>query len=361
MILSRRVALNGVQLDGIHSAVVIRGVDTGVPKESISAVNRMGGAGQRVTTQHWETLDVSVDFAINVPAGQMALRRQIWEDVMAWAIPGGWLTVDHLPDRRMWADKVILPGSGDLWDWTDSFRLTFRAYSVPFWQDVFPSKILQTSYSGGTLSLPIPGAFRTVLDIEFKNTSGSTLNTFSVAVGGYTIGLSGLSCANNSTLKITHGTDGLLKILVELGYLEMPSTLYDDATRDAVAAFQSAIGVEATGEASASLQRYIYSKAAPDASVRFETTGDSYVALQLGNTGDAVTALQRRLWQLGFLKKEDVKDSIGTFNEATRQAVIDVQLKMGYGSADGSAGEEFQSFLFSKYGDLLKEKGRRKR
>lgn len=146
--------------------------------------------------------------------------------------------------------------------------------------------------------------------------------------------------------------------LVELGYLEMPSTLYDEATRDAVTAFQNAIGVEPTGEASASLQRYIYSKAAPDASVRFEATGDSYASLQLDATGDAVTNLQRRLWELGFLDKADVQDSIGTFNDATRQAVIDAQLKMGYGSADGVAGVEFQSFLFSKYGNMLKEKKR---
>ena len=148
--------------------------------------------------------------------------------------------------------------------------------------------------------------------------------------------------------------------LVELGYLEMPSTLYDEATRDAVAAFQRALGVTETGEASASLQRYIYSKAAPSASVRFEGTGKSYTALRQGDTGNEVTALQRRLWELGFLDKADVKDSIGTFNEATRQAVIDVQLKMGYGSADGSAGEEFQSFLFSKYGDQLSEKKKRR-
>ena len=147
--------------------------------------------------------------------------------------------------------------------------------------------------------------------------------------------------------------------LVELGYLEMPSTIYDEETRDAVSAFQRAIGVEATGEASASLQRYIYSKAAPSASVRFETTGDTYISLRLNDTGDEVTALQRRLWNLGFLKREDVSDSIGTFNDATRQAVIDAQLKMGYGSADGTAGVEFQSFLFSKYGDMLKQKKKR--
>lgn len=144
--------------------------------------------------------------------------------------------------------------------------------------------------------------------------------------------------------------------LVELGYLEMPSTVYDEDTRDAVSAFQTALGVPVTGEASASLQRYIYSKAAPDASVRFEATGDEYNTLRQGDSGDSVTNLQRRLWELGFLEKEDVADSVGTFNEATRQAVISAQLKMGYTSADGSAGVEFQSFLFSKYGELLKDK-----
>lgn len=147
--------------------------------------------------------------------------------------------------------------------------------------------------------------------------------------------------------------------LVELGYLEMPSTIYDEETREAVSAFQTAIGVEVTGEASASLQRYIYSKAAPSASVYFETTGDEYISLRQGDEGDEVTALQRRLWELGFLDKSDVEDSIGTFNDATRQAVIDAQLKMGYGSADGTAGVEFQSFLFSKYGEMLKEKKKR--
>jgi len=173
--------------------------------------------------------------------------------------------------------------------------------------------------------------------------------------------------ADTDTLffNLTPGSTGsavmaLQNRLVELGYLEMPSTLYDEATRDAVTAFQNAIGVEPTGEASASLQRYIYSNAAPDTSVRFQATGDTYTSLQWGNTGDAVTSLQRRLWQLGFLDREDVKDSIGTFNDATRQAVVDAQLKMGYSSADGVAGVEFQSFLFSKYGDKLKDKKKKR-
>ena len=145
--------------------------------------------------------------------------------------------------------------------------------------------------------------------------------------------------------------------LVDLGYLERASGIFDEATQSAVIAFQEAIGVPATGEASASMQRYIYSKAAPDASVQFETEGGgSYSPLRPGDTGEAVTALQRRLWELGMLDRDDIKDSIGTYNEATRLAVTTAQLKMGYGSADGNAGIEFQNFLFSKYGEKLKGK-----
>ena len=148
--------------------------------------------------------------------------------------------------------------------------------------------------------------------------------------------------------------------LVELGYLQMGSGVFDEATREAVTAFQAAIGVAQTGEASASMQRYIYSKAAPSASVQFEATGDSYIPLRLGDSNDEVTNLQRRLWELGFLSKKDVETSVGTYNDATRLAVTSAQLKMGYGSADGAAGVEFQSFLFSKYGDMIREKKRKK-
>lgn len=214
MILSRRVALNGQYLDTLYGSIVIRGIEFDAPKMNIQTIDKMGGVGQRVTSCRYETLDVVVKWAMDVPKSDLIMRRKIYEDVCRWANRGGWLTVNFLPERRLWVDKTELSSAGDLRDWTGEYTITFRAYSVPFWQDVFPSSISQTSYSGGTLSLPIPGAFRTVLDIEFKNTSGSTLNTFSVTTGGYTIGLAGLSCANNSTLKITHGTDGLLKILV---------------------------------------------------------------------------------------------------------------------------------------------------
>ena len=60
MILSKRAALNGVQLDELFPEIVSRSVDPGVPHETVSAVSRGGGFGQRVTGL--------IDAAIDRPA-----------------------------------------------------------------------------------------------------------------------------------------------------------------------------------------------------------------------------------------------------------------------------------------------------
>ena len=161
----------------------------------------------------------------------------------------------------------------------------------------------------------------------------------------------------NLTLGATGAAlDNLQARLVQLGYMDEASGVYDENTQKAVAHFQHAICVPLTGDASASLQRYIYSKAAPKPSVRFyKKTREDLKPLELGDEGDEVAALQRRLWELGFLDKDDIQDSVGAYNQATWRAVASAQLRMGYQSTDGNAGIEFQSFLYSKYGDKLKE------
>jgi hypothetical protein len=78
MILSKRAALGGVQLDELHESIVVQRVDPGTPQRNISAVAMMGGAGQRITGDHWETLDIIVEFGINLPKRQMELRRHLF-------------------------------------------------------------------------------------------------------------------------------------------------------------------------------------------------------------------------------------------------------------------------------------------
>lgn len=215
MILSRRVALGGVQLDELHERIVIRRVDPGVPYETSDTVDRMGGVGQRVTGQHWETLEVNVTYAIDVPKSNMTLRREIFDAVNSWAIRKGWLTVNWLPNRRFYVDKVVIPGSGDMWEWTNEYTITFRAYNVPFWQDEQPGQAVSGIAASGRVWVPVGGNIRSVMDITFRNMSGMTINNFWVQAGGNRITLSSLGLGGSSSIQIHHGTDGLLRITAD--------------------------------------------------------------------------------------------------------------------------------------------------
>lgn len=143
--------------------------------------------------------------------------------------------------------------------------------------------------------------------------------------------------------------------LIALGYAASTSGAYDEETASAVREFQAAVGVSQTGEASAELQMYLYSNAAPKSGIRMYNSTQDYALLQQGDTGESVTRLQQRLWQLGYLLTENVQDSIGVYHDATRQAVVSAQAAMGYEEPDGVAGPEFQCFLFSQYGDYIKK------
>lgn len=69
---------------------------------------------------------------------------------------------------------------------------------------------------------------------------------------------------------------------------------------------------------------------------------DKYGYLQLGSRGSAVTRLQKRLIELGYLSGK----ASGDYDEATRDAVIAFQDRNGEW-VDGVAGEDTQTKLFS--------------
>ena len=146
--------------------------------------------------------------------------------------------------------------------------------------------------------------------------------------------------------------------LNKLGYLSKSkiTSSYDASTVSAVKAYQKAIGVSQTGSASASFQIYLYSAAAPNKSYRLHSGTQSYKALSSGSSGTSVWKLQQRLVECGMMSSSDAKNSKGSYNEATKKAVIKAQRKMGYSVCNGSASVEFQAFLYSKYGLYLKNK-----
>ena len=211
MILSRRVALNGAQLDEISPWIVIRSVDAGVSSEDVSATSRMGGAGQRMTSQHWTVKDVKVTWAIDIGKEYMAERRAIYDEVVAWAMQKGWLTVSYMEGKRMYVDKTVLPSFGDPWAWTNEFTFTFRAYNIPFWQDDTPASVVNANVTSGYAMIGVPGHVETVLDVSFKNISGRSIPNISFSANGNTLTFTGVNLAANQTIEISHGTDGTLR------------------------------------------------------------------------------------------------------------------------------------------------------
>ena len=214
MILSRRAALNGIQLDELYGRIVIRGIELGAPEESIDAASLLGGAGQRILRRHADALNVVVRWAMDEPGKDLINRRRIYEYVCKWARQKGWLTVNFMPDRRLYVDAVKFSGA-ELFNWTDDYEITFTANSVPFWQDTYPVAVSKANVSSASFSMMIPGQYRTVAEAEFTNTSGSAVSTFSVTVGGSTIALTDLSLGHGKQLRIYHEDNGILRITAD--------------------------------------------------------------------------------------------------------------------------------------------------
>ena len=136
--------------------------------------------------------------------------------------------------------------------------------------------------------------------------------------------------------------------LIELGFLAGSTDgKFGGGTENSVKRFQKSLGVAETGAASADLINILMSSAAPESGEKYWDETTSYIALDVGDNGDSVVQLQRRLWELGYLDKDDIAGSIGEYDQHTADAVNAVMKILGCSLRDGRASAEFQAYLFS--------------
>lgn len=219
MIWTRRVALNGAQLDEVNSSIVIRGIETGAGKDTITAVSTGAPFGQRITAARRETLDVAVKFAIDIKQRNLQGRSEVLEAVNAWAAAAGierggaWLTAGHRGERRI---RVVLAqpaAEGDLWKWTDDFQILFRAYGVPYWEG--ESKSISTdSATGASGAAAIGGSAVTQINAYLQNTSGAMISQATITAAGKSMSFSQIDLGASETLVIDHAEDGTLRLRI---------------------------------------------------------------------------------------------------------------------------------------------------
>lgn len=214
MILSRRVTLDGIQLDESHEAIAIQGISVQAPKGSAGAAVLAGG-GSRKTGGRRESLDITVSFTVIIKKSRMTERDAAIDAANSWAAiaqDGAWMTSSGKPGKMI---RVFLeePASlGDAREAGRTFTIKFKAYGVPYWIDEAPSSVTLPDGSYVSGSLNVGGNVRTVAEIEAANISGAIMNTFVVRCGTSEITLTGLGVLATETLVIAHTAEGYLQI-----------------------------------------------------------------------------------------------------------------------------------------------------
>ena len=213
MILKRRVALDGVQLDSLDNRILITGIDEAAGKETISAASIGAGNGQRITNKRRDTLDITVKFTLNIKNDDMAGRSTLLDAINKWAYAGGVLTVGHRSGKQLQVVLAQAPGGGDQFNWGTDFTMVFRAYGLPFWEDTTATTVTLTQGSSGTDSITMPGSTFTNGEASIQNKSGSTISEVSLTVNGCTMSFTGISLTNNAYLTIDHIQNGGIYVL----------------------------------------------------------------------------------------------------------------------------------------------------
>lgn len=214
MILRHRAALGGLQLDEVDSRIVIRGIDEAAGKETISAVGRGAGNGQRITGRRRDTLDITIRFAIRIKRTDLEAREAVLEAVNSWAAGGGWLTLGHKPGRRLWVHLAQAPGMGEVTAWTGEFALVFRSYGDPYWQDEVAMEGVSGVSSSTSFGMVMPGNAEGLIDAELQNMSGATITSATVGLGDHSMSFSGLGLGGSEALVIDHDEEGVLRIRI---------------------------------------------------------------------------------------------------------------------------------------------------
>lgn len=164
-----------------------------------------------------------------------------------------------------------------------------------------------------------------VANFKFKNLeklySGAAMHLLSVALITWLLSIAGQALALQKIGSNGAEVSSSQRCLKKLGYFNGPvSGKFASLTQNAVIKFQQANRIPADGVVGASTQRALQRACQSRTSSR-NTSSGQYPVLSQGKTGAAVTRLQQRLRQLGYLNANPT----GNFGPMTRDAVIAFQ------------------------------------
>lgn len=135
-----QVWLNGLSLQDVDPSIRITDVQELAPSQLTATAPMAEGDGLRLLRRARQSLSVAV--CLTIREYSMARRKAALAAVLAWAHPGGWLTLGDRPDQRLNVVAETLPTLQSSLRWTETLTLRFTAYETPFWEETIPTHIL---------------------------------------------------------------------------------------------------------------------------------------------------------------------------------------------------------------------------
>ena len=195
------VWLNSLSLADVNPAIYITDIAYQAQALRYTTNKLLGRDGSYAGKESLDSNMVSVSFMLRIY--DTAQRQQALQDIVRWAIGGGWLATSDRPGQRLRVKATRLPGITSVMRWTDTLTLEFTAYDQPYWQDVTPQTA--TAQSQGSASLYNPGVRPAM--VEATITAGDTLTSVTVTCGDTTIDLTGISLSSGDTVVISYTED----------------------------------------------------------------------------------------------------------------------------------------------------------
>lgn len=216
MQLSRRIALDGVQLDELDDRILISEVYEMPPDRSAQATAIYDGTpdsmGSRVSSQQRNSKKVRCKFRINYKRPFMEERGKLLDKINAWAIGGGTLTIGPRPEQKMAVRCQQEAEIGDLRDWTREYTLIFEANAKPYWENTEADTAKTRTTADGSAIIEVTGGLPNVLDVDISNQSGKQIDKMTISEGGYKFVFQELGMQANETLVIDHDSEARLRI-----------------------------------------------------------------------------------------------------------------------------------------------------
>lgn len=190
--------LNGVDIADIDQSIILLDVIVHPPAREIQTTALYGADGQRVGKKRTSSTSVEVRFEIHERNTER--RAYVMERVAKWAGAGGELTIRERPGRRL---NVVCESFAalDALKWASPMTITFTAFCIPFWEDIYPCTA--TINENGETTMSVPGfAAPARVSAAVKNVGNSTISAVELSAGETRVCFDGLTLETDGVLEV---------------------------------------------------------------------------------------------------------------------------------------------------------------